>query len=263
MVRIAWVTLLGLWRDRLFLGLLILSVTLAFSPVIGMLSMRQVTELTMTLCLSFSSLLLLLLSVFGGTTVLWRDVERRYSHSVLSLPLPRWKVLLGKFFGVSLFLAGVAVLLALISAGCIFFATTIYPPERPVAWSLFAVAAASETLKYILLAAVGILLSAFSTSFFLPIFGTVILYLVGTATQEVYEHLTGPLAKTVSPMVGHIARFLYHILPNLKAFDLKLNAIYGLPFSPFEGAVVAGYFAGYVSVVLGVAIVAFNRREFL
>ncbi|APG25402.1 ABC transporter permease subunit [Syntrophotalea acetylenica] len=263
MGRFAWTTMLGFWRDRLFLGLLALSVALSLAPVVGMLSMRQVTELTMTLCLSLSSLLLLLLAVFGGTTVLWRDFERRYAQSVLTLPVRRWQVLLGKFLGVALFLAGVALALALVSAGCILFATSIYPPDRPVVWGLFVAAMVFDTLKYILLAAIGVLFSSVSTNLFLPIFGTVILYLVGTATQDVYEYLSGPLAETVTPAVGHIVRFLYYFLPNLKAFDLKLNAIYGLAFTPFEGVMVMGYFIGYISVVLGLALVAFNRREFL
>lgn len=263
MSQIAWVTLILFWRDRLCIGLLTLSIGLILAPVIGMLSMRQVTELTMTLCLSLSSLLLMLLAVFCGTTVLWRDLERRYFHSVLTLPLRRWQVLAGKFCGVSVFLFGVATVLALLSVGCILFASKIYPPERPVVWGLFATAMLFDALKYILLAAIGVFLSCFSTSFFLPIFGTVILYLVGTATQEVYVYLSGPLVETVVPFLRHFARILYYVLPNLKAFDLKLHAIYGLPFSSAEAVAVFCYFAGYITMVLGLAIVAFSRREFL
>lgn len=263
MLGIAWLTFLGLWRDRLCLGLLGLSAAFVLAPVVGMLSMRQVAELTMTLCLSLSSLLLLLLAVFGGTTVLWRDLERRYAHSVLSLPLRRGQVLAGKFLGLAIFLVCVAVILALVSAACVWFASATYPAERAVVWGMFAAAMVFDTLKYILLAAIGMLLSTVSTSFFLPIFGTVIFYLVGTATQDVYAYLTGPLATNVTPAVGHFARFLYYLLPNLKVFDLKLHAIYGLPFSLTEGMVVLGYFIGYTAVVLGVAMLAFSRRELI
>lgn len=263
MMRIAWTTILGLWRDRIFLGLLALSIGLALAPVIGMLSMRQVTELTMTVCLSLISLLLLLLAVFGGTTVLWRDIERRYAFSVLSLPVRRWQIVTGKFLGLAVSILGVAALLGLVSAACILFVSGIYPPDRPISWTLFTTAVFFDALKYVLVAGLGLLLSCVSTSFFLPIFGTVVLYMVGTATQQVYEYLNSPLGGQLPETVRLAAHGLYYLLPNLSSFDLKAIAIYGLEFSFLDGLVVIAYFFGYVAVVLGLAVLAFGRREFL
>lgn len=98
------VTIRGIFRDRVFHGILLTSVIFLFIPSISTLSMRQVTELSATLSLSLISFILLLLSVFLGGTSLWRDMERRYSFSVLGLPITRSGYLFGRFAGVAGFI---------------------------------------------------------------------------------------------------------------------------------------------------------------
>ena len=79
------ITLKGIFRDRVFHGILMAALILPLVPSISQLSMRQVTELSITLSLSLISFILLLLAVFLGGTSLWKDMERRYTFSVLSL----------------------------------------------------------------------------------------------------------------------------------------------------------------------------------
>jgi len=74
-----------------------------FIPSIAELSMRQSTELAITLSLSLISLIQLLLAIFLGATSIWKDIERRYTFSVLSLPISRSAFLAGRFFAIALF----------------------------------------------------------------------------------------------------------------------------------------------------------------
>jgi Cu-processing system permease protein len=261
MTTIIRITLKGIFRDRVFQGIMVTACAFLLIPVIATLSMRQVTELSLTLSLSLISFILLLLAVFLGGTSLWKDIERRYTFSVLSLPLSRQSYMIGRFGGTALFVVLAAAVLGIAAFAVVLYACTFYPPERPVVWSNMALCILFDALKYILLIAVAFLFSTVSTSFFLPVFGTIATFLAGGVTQQVYEYVNSPAARYLSPLVKQVATGLYYILPNFGAFDLKINAIYGLPL-PFNGLFLTViYFVVYVGLLLSMAAAVFARRE--
>jgi len=256
------ITLKGIFRDRVFQGIMALAVLFLFIPTAAALSMRQVTELSITLSLSLISFILLLLSVFLGATSLWKDMERRYTYSVLSLPISRTSYLLGRFWGLSLFLVLTSTVLGSVAGLVIKITSGIYPPDRPVMWGVLALAVVFATLKYILLIAVAMLLSSVSTSFFLPIFGTICTFLASGITQQVYEYVNSPAsAQAVSPFLKSLASLVYFLLPNLSGFDLKVNAIYSISLNPSGLGLTVAYFIAYTAMLLGGTALLFNRRE--
>ena len=262
MFSIIQITLKGIFRDRVFQGIMALGVLFLFIPSAASLSMRQVTELSITLSLSLISFILLMLSVFLGATSLWKDMERRYTFSVLSLPISRTSYLLGRFFGLALFLVLTSVVLGAVSMLVIKVASGIYPSDRPVVWGYLLLAIVFATLKYILLVAVALLLSTVSTSFFLPIFGTICTFLASGVTQQVYEYVNSPASQqTVAPLVKAAASGIYYLLPNLAGFDLKVNAIYSIAPNMQGLGLTLGYFVAYTAILLGAAALLFQRRE--
>lgn len=262
MYNIIQITLKGIFRDRVFQGIMALGVLFLFIPTAASLSMRQVTELSITLSLSLISFILLLLSVFLGATSLWKDMERRYTFSVVSLPISRSSYLLGRFFGLALFLMLTSAVLGAVSMLVIKMASGMYPPDRPIMWGYLALAIGFSTLQYILLVAVALLLSTVSTSFFLPIFGTICTFLASGVTQQVYEYVNSPTAQqTVAPLVKSVASGVYYLLPNLAGFDLKVHAIYSIAPNTQGLLLTTGYFAAYTAMLLGAAALIFNRRE--
>ena len=261
MASIILITLKGIFRDRVFQGIMVTALAFLLIPVIASLSMRQVTELSLTLSLSMISFILLLLSVFLGGTSLWKDIERRYTSSVLGLPLSRQRYLLGRFGGTALFVFMAAVVLGAASFAVVLYTSAIYPPERPVIWSTMGLCILFDALKYILLIAVAFFFSTVSTSFFLPVFGTISIFLAGGVTQQVYEYLRSPASKSLSPVVKQIAAGLYYLLPNFGAFDFKVNAIYGLPLHVEGLLLTLAYFVVYVGILLSVSAAILIRRE--
>lgn len=261
MTTIIRITLIGIFRDRVFQGIMVTACAFLLIPVIASLSMRQVTELSLTLSLSLISFILLLLAVFLGGTSIWKDIERRYTFSVLGLPLSRQSYLLGRFGGTALFVLLVAVFLGVAAYAVVLYASTLYPSEKPIVWSNMAACILFDALKYILLIAVAFLFSTVSTSFFLPVFGTIATFLAGGVTQQVYEFINSPAADKISPFVKQLAIALYYILPNFGAFDLKVSSIYNLPLD-FTGLFfTAAYFVVYVGLLLSAAAMLFARRE--
>ena len=70
-----------------------------------------------------------------------------------------------------------------------------------------------------------------------------------------------PASAKLSPVVKQVATGLYYLLPNFGAFDLKVNAIYGLPL-PVQGLLLtSAYFVVYVGILLSLSAVIFMRRE--
>jgi ABC-type transport system involved in multi-copper enzyme maturation permease subunit len=230
-------------------------------PSISSLSMRQVAALSMTLSLSLISFILLLLSIFLGGTSIWKDMERRYTFSVLGLPIPRTSYLMGKFIGIAGFIILTTLLLGAASFLVVWYISGSYPPDRPIAWMNLFIAIIFDAQKYILLVAGAFLFSTISTSFFLPIFGSISLFFIGSATQPAYEYITSSTGRAFSPFFRKAVTLLYYLLPNFSAFDLKVNAIYGVNLSLPGLAMTSSYFFVYTALLLTLSSILFSRRE--
>jgi len=249
-------------RDRVLYA--VLGVALAMIllvPSLSSFSMRQVQELAITLSLSASSLIMLVVTLLLGASSVWRDVERRYTSTVLTLPLSRGAFLLSKFISIAIFLVLCATLLGLGSGLVIALASATYPSDLPIHWGNICLALVGDVLKYFLLSAFALLLSTVSTSFYLPFFGTVVIYFCGSASQEVFEYVSGQFGQGMSPLAVKTVTLAYYCLPNLSAFDFQIHAVYGLPVSVSGLSLSALYVVVYVSILLGLAFFAFDRRE--
>jgi len=65
-----------------------------------------------------------------------------------------------------------------------------------------------------------------------------------------------------SPAAAWLARALYHVLPDLSAFDVKTQVVHGLPVSAGYIWSTAAYGAAYIAALLLAATVVFSRRDF-
>lgn len=249
-------------RDRILQALLAVSMLLLlFVPAFSSFSMRQMQEVSITLSLSFISFVLLVFSTLLGASSVWRDIEKRYSSAVLSLPQGRGAYLLGKFSAMAAFILASAAILGAVAAIAIVISTAQYPSTTPVQWGKILIAVLSDSLKYVLLAAVALLFSSLSTSFFLPFYGTISIYLAGSASQGVFEYLSGEHAVRFSKSALYLMKTVYYIIPNFGAFDLKLQAVYPLPLSPAGLAYNLLYFLIYTTLLLALSVWIFSRRE--
>lgn len=261
MINIVAISLLAIFRDRVFHGILVVASVFFLIPSVSSLSMRQVTELSITLSLSLLSFILLLLSISLGATTIWKDIERRYTYSVLSLPFERSAYIIGKFIAVALFLILTTVVLGAVACLVIWLSSSIYPSERPIVWGNLLACIMFDALKYIILVSYAFLFSTVSTSFFLPIFGTISIFITGNATQQVYDYIHSPASSSLPLFVKKGAAVLYYLLPNFSAFDLKINAIYGIAL-PMKAVVVPSvYFCTYVMLLMALATIVYCRRE--
>jgi ABC-type transport system involved in multi-copper enzyme maturation permease subunit len=113
-------------------------------------------------------------------------------------------------------------------------------------------------LSLVLTVAVVLLFSILFTSTALAAFASLILVVAGRFSDVIRN------MRDVAPGApAWLIQGLYYGLPNYRNFDFKDRVVYGDPVSAADLGWVAVYAAVYVAVVLGIALAAFRRREFV
>jgi len=255
-------TIRSILRDRILHAVLAVGLLLLILvPVFSSFSMRQVQESSIGLALSAVSLVMLVISAHLGASAIFRDVDRRYLNVLLALPITRSKFLVGRFVGLVLFLSGCLSILAVCSFLVILMAASTYPAQQPIAWGTLSLAFLGICNKYLLLTSIAVFFSALSTSFSLPFFSTIAIYLAGTASQEVYEYLVGSFGDKMPEIFRALSKFVYYICPNFSSFDLNIYAVYSLPVDYTQFLLTSLYGLAYTLFMLWASVLIFDRRE--
>jgi ABC-type transport system involved in multi-copper enzyme maturation permease subunit len=135
-----------------------------------------------------------------------------------------------------------------------------YKSQLPIIWSNIVIAYLFSFMKYSIVLALGFLFASFSTSFFTPVFSTIAIFLAGNSIQGIYDYLMKESDKMASYLKS-IVSFFYYILPNLSAFDMTSYAAYSLKININSILFSIGYFILYISVVMCIAVLIFNKRD--
>lgn len=253
-------TIKTILKDRLFLMILSFILVYAFIPVFSYFSMRQLQEISITMSISLNSFILLILSLFGSIYTIWRDIERKYTFTMLSYPVTRVSYITGRYVGFVIILLIITLINLGLGAIAIKISAGFYKSQLPIIWSNIVIAYLFSFLKYSIVLALGFLFASFSTSFFTPVFSTIAIFLAGNSIQGIYDYLMKESDKMVSYLKS-IVSFFYYILPNLSAFDMTSYAAYSLKININSILFSIGYFILYVSVVMCIAVLIFNKRD--
>ncbi|MGB3509490.1 MAG: ABC transporter permease [Microcoleaceae cyanobacterium] len=239
-------------RDRvLYLIGLFALLMVATVRLIPELSVGTEDKIILDLGLAAMSVLGLIVTVFIGTSLVNKEIEKRTVYILVAKPLSRSELIIGKHIGLS---AVLAVLLAAMSIiyGLILSLSGISYPIGSIL-----VAVIFIFIQLSLLTAVAILFGVFTGSLLATLF-TFGIYLMGNLSRDLVN--LGEL--TDNPGVKKLMMGLYIVLPDLGRLDLKNDAVYGL--LPHLAALVTnvGYALLYIMLVLSITIAIFARREF-
>jgi ABC-type transport system involved in multi-copper enzyme maturation permease subunit len=262
---LALVTFKGGVRDRLLLGVVVVSLILFFTtPLFSSFSMRDVFGVAATYSLSLISATGVLLTIFIGGTLVARDIQSRTIYSVATLPISRSRYILEKYLGLALLLFCAFSILGIINYCGLRFMAAHYPPDKAVLWGNYLFFLLFDLEKLLILSAVLVLFSAIATSSFLPMFLTLAVYAVGMSTEKVkffIETVKG--GQEVDPLVKVVSKGAYYLFPNLYPFDLKLQMVYALPLDYSAAFLTFCYGIGYIVVMLVLACSVFAHRDFV
>ena len=251
-------------RDRVPYNLVIFAILLiSASYLLGQLTAGQDVKIIKDLGLAATSVFGLFIAIFIGIGLVSKEVERRSIYSLLAKPISRPQLIAGKYAGLVLTL----VVNVLVMTAALYIVLAVIgwnaSPEMRASWE--APAVDPQLLKAVLLIFIELMLitaiALFFSTFSSPILSAALtfgLYIVGhfNADLKNFENVVDS-----KPAVW-LARGLYYILPDLSAFDVKMQVVHGLtvPASYLLSAI--GYGAGYIASLLLVATVIFSRRDF-
>ena len=293
-------------RDRVLYGVLGMAFLFElFALALGEMALDQGTRVVLDIGLAALSLFSVLVAVFLGSSLLYKEIDRKTLYVILPKPLRRHEFLLGKFFGivatalvficltaamqltVAALQVGLSAWMALFSAAglcAVFVLVVMRASDRTAAlvpWSFLAFiiaiflchqtqlqlgpVLASVVLvvgEVVLLTAVALLFSSFSTPFLTAIF-TVGVWLVGRSADT----MATTRSKTIPEVVKVFLHKLVYVWPNFHLFVPGRHTLsQTLPdgSSPLTyTATTMAYAASYAALLLIASAWVFRRRDFL
>jgi len=252
-------------RDKVLYAIVAFAVLLiGASYLISQLTAGQDLKIIKDLGLASMSLFGLFIAIFIGIGLVAKEIDRRSIYAVLVKPVRRHEFIVGKYLGlvltltVNLAVMTVAYYLVLAYMGQTMTESALRAVPAPPADPRLLVAIALIGLELALVTAVALFCSTFSSSALTSAGLTAGLYVAGQFNADLrnFERVVDS-----NPAVW-LARALYHLLPDLSAFDVKMQVVHGLPVSAGYVAVTAGYGVLYIAALLLGATIIFSRRDF-
>jgi ABC-type transport system involved in multi-copper enzyme maturation permease subunit len=242
------------------IGSLLCLVYLAVMPMFSFERSKVMVDLVAA-SLSVAGLVIVL---FLSISMLTKDIHQRSVCLILSRPISRTAYVIGKFCGLAFMVLIATLLIALIA----FAASTIGAQfssalEVPRNFSLSQVVLA-YLLKYLgllILLALAFLFTVVTTSEYLSMLLTAMIYLIGNSLETIVKVASAGSDVQLSGVYLNALKALTWILPNLSAFDLKVYVAYGLPIPPVQIAWTVAYGLLYTILVVTLVILVFNRKE--
>ena len=90
-------------RDRVLLGVIAFATAvLLFTLALGELSLNEERRVVMDVGLASISFFSVVVAIFLGSSLLYKEIERKTLYVILPKPIHRWEFLVGKYFGITL-----------------------------------------------------------------------------------------------------------------------------------------------------------------
>lgn len=250
-------------RDRALFGVMGMAVVMFLSTVaVVTIYGYDIMKVTLDLNLSVVGFTGLLLCFFINTNILAKDIDKRTIYCVLSKPISRSEYILGKYVGTLALIIFAILLLSTIGAGMVFLIKATRPDEyfKAFSWLCYVQAVAYEIGMFVVLNAVIIFFSAFTSGSFLTLLYSIATYVIGQSIEEVIQFLHS-ITKGEGTENMLFWNWLQYIFPNFSAFDIKVLTSHGFLMSSSHTMWLAVYSGLYALLLLYFSILLFNRRE--
>ena len=238
-------------REKLvFVALLFGGILMASAWVLSPLAVGARMKVMTDVGLAGISILGVLTAVMVGSVLVHKEVEKRAVYIVLTRPVSRLEYVAGKFAGLA---ASVFLMMAVMTA--LLACMILFTGGRP-GGAIFA-AVLLSCVEMTVMCAVTVFFSTFTTPI-LTSFFSLCIFVAGS--------LSGDLRVFAQKFGGgafaRVTDAVYYLMPNLAVFNLRHEAVHGLPWSPGDLVLPFIYGLVYVGVVLYFAWLVFRRREF-
>jgi Cu-processing system permease protein len=240
-------------RDRVLYNLVFFALLMIGAAIlVGQISIGIERLVIVNLGLSAISAFGLVMAIFIGVGLIYKEMEKRTLYSLLAKPIRRWEFIVGKYAGLLLTLFVNTCLMTVGVAGALLYVSHAF--SRSDVYILVAVY--FILLKLALVTALALFFSCFSTPMLSTLF-TIGIYLAGMFSSDFLN--IGMV--TESRAVKAITRILYYVLPNFHNYDVIGQAAHGfaIPLSLIWQNTL--YTLLYSALVLVAAAAVFSGRN--
>jgi ABC-type transport system involved in multi-copper enzyme maturation permease subunit len=251
-------------RDKVLYNLVFFAILLmGASYLIGQLTAGQDVKIIKDLGLAATSIFGLFIAVFIGIQLVSKEVERKSIYALLSKPIDRYQLVLGKYAGLVLTLAVNLAVMAIALYAVLAYMAWMMGPEAASAWERPALdpamlkALGLTFVELSIVTAIALFFSTFSSPMLSAAF-TFGLVAAGRFSADLRNFDQA----VDSPAAVALARSLYWLLPNLAPFDVRADVVHGLPVEAGYIALTVGYGAVYIAALLVGSVLVFSRRDF-
>jgi len=239
-------------RERVLYNLIFFALLItAASVLVGQISIGIERIVLVNLGLSAISLFGIVIAIFIGIGLVWKEMEKRTLYTLLARPVRRWEFIVGKFLG----LVGTLVVnAALMAVG--FFAALYYLVHAFDRSDLHLLAALYFIiLQFIVVTALALLFSSFSS----PLLSAVMafaLFFIGSFAEDL---------RAFAQMSEGAARWLTvaaaHLVPNFASLNVIAQVAHQQPVSADLMLANTLYALFYAGAALCGAVLIFERRN--
>jgi len=239
-------------RDRVLYNLIVFVLLLvASAPLFGQISIGIERLILVNVGLSSISLFGTIIAILVGIGLVSKEIEKKTLYTILSRPVRRWEFIVGKYFGLLLTLV---VNTALMTVG-LYIALLVTAHSLSRADALLLVAIYCIVLQFMMMVALTLLFSSFSTPVFSAIFAFA-LFVIGTFAEDLKN-----FAAMSHGMTQWLATAAAYVVPNFASLNVISQVAHEQPVS---GALVAFntlYALLYSGAVTAAAVLIFERRN--
>ena len=239
-------------RDRVLYNLVLFVLLLvASAPVISQISIGMEKLMLVNLGLSSISLFGVIIAIFVGIGLVSKEIEKKTLYTILSRPVRRWEFIAGKYLGLLLTLV---VNAALMTVG-FYLALLIFTRGLHQSDAMLLVAIYFIILQFMMMVAITLLFSTFSTPIFSAIFAFS-LFVIGTFGNDLRN-----FAAMSHGATRWLATAAAYIMPNFASLNVISQAAHEQSVGGQLVLFNTIYALLYSVAVTAAAVLVFERRN--
>jgi ABC-type transport system involved in multi-copper enzyme maturation permease subunit len=240
-------------RDRVLYNLIVFALMMMGAAIlVGEISIGIDRLVIINLGLSAISIFGLVMAIFIGVGLVYKEMEKRTLYSLLAKPVRRWEFLIGKFGGLLLTLVVNTLFMTLGLVAALFYVSRQFlRTDATILVAIYFI-----LLELALVTAFALFFSCFSSPMLSTLF-TLGIYVAGFFSADI----RGIGTVTRSPAMQMTARVISYLLPNFGNFNVISAAAHGDAIPPSLIWQNTAYATLYVALVLIAASAIFSGRN--
>jgi len=236
-------------RERVLYNLVFFAILMTLSGVLlREMSIRQDQKIIKDLGLASIEIFGILIALFVGVSLVSKEIEKRSLYPLLAKPLGRGEFLIGRFLGLGLTL--LVNVVTMTAAMLLTLTLTSGPPDPALLAAVYA-----TYLSLLLVVAIAVLFSSIAST------TTAAIATFCVVVSGRYSDVIRGMSDVLPDAPRLLIDVLYYGLPNFRNFDLKDRVVYGDSVATADLAWLTLYAVLYGSLALGLALLAFRRRD--